>query len=73
MSEAKTAFFVRCVSLVDDELGEAESRIPCLFAWPLLFLPMEIQIAARIMKRALCPVCGGADIVVGASPIKGIE
>jgi hypothetical protein len=39
----------------------------CSHIWPLLYLPMEMRAAARVMGRASCPSCGS---IKGITPAK---
>lgn len=34
------------------------AKCSCGHIWPVCYLPMEMMLAAKVMKRASCPVCG---------------
>lgn len=44
MTEPRKPFWAKCPT--------------CSHCWPAAFLPMEINKAADLMKRAACPNCG---------------
>ncbi len=49
-SEPKTPWNVRC--------GAAE----CGHVWPVAYLPMPIDLVAKVAKGARCPLCGGSKV-----------
>jgi Zn finger protein HypA/HybF involved in hydrogenase expression len=36
----------------------------CGHCWAIAYLPMPVEVAARLMQRACCPSCGGTRIMV---------
>ncbi len=36
----------------------------CDHVWPVCYLPMQLDLAAKAMKSARCPMCGGGKVFI---------
>jgi hypothetical protein len=59
------------------ERGKAErkpfwAKCTCGHIWPVAYMPMEMMLAAKLMKRATCPACGNAKNIGIAKQDDGV-
>jgi hypothetical protein len=50
MTEARKPFWAKCGA--------------CSHCWPAAYIPMEARAWARLVMRAVCPMCGSRKVLI---------